>query len=261
VTRERHEVEWVLALGEAGINSCEISRRTGIPRSTIVNWRHGRLPGGTDGRSDRGTVACIRCSGYRTHAFPWLTEYSYAYLLGMYLGDGCLLKCRRGVYRLNLSLDAIYPVICLEAQAAAAIVMPSSKASARRHRREQVVSVDSCSKHWPCLFPQHGPGMKHTRRIRLHSWQREILCRHPWRFLRGLVHSDGCRHINTIKHPKRTYRYPRYNFSNRSDDIRGLFCDYCDVVGVEWRRMNWWDISVARRESVALMDRYIGPKR
>jgi len=48
---------------------------------------------------------------------------------------------------------------------------------------------------------------------------------------------------------------------NRSDDIRALFCEYCDRVGVEWRRMTQWDISVARRDSVALMDRYIGPKR
>ena len=99
--------------------------------------------------------------------------------------------------------------------------------------------------------------MKHLRPIVLEPWQREILDRYPWRFLRGLIHSDGCRGINTIKHPNKTYRYPRYQFSNRSDDIRGLFCDYC----VEWRQMNRWTISVARRDSVALMDRHIGPKR
>jgi len=59
----------------------------------------------------------------------------------------------------------------------------------------------------------------------------------------------------------KTYRYPRYNFTNHSDDIRAVFCEYCDKVGVEWRRMNRWSISVARRDSVALMDRRIGPKR
>jgi hypothetical protein len=50
-------------------------------------------------------------------------------------------------------------------------------------------------------------------------------------------------------------------FSNRSDEIHAPFCEYCDKVGVEWRRMNRWNISVARRESVELMDRHIGPKR
>jgi hypothetical protein len=123
------------------------------------------------------------------------------------------------VYRFNLSLDAQYPVVRDEAQAAAAIVMPSSKASVRRHPRHRLVWVDSCSKHWPCLFPQHGRGVKHLRRIELEDWQRAILDRYPWRFLRGLIHSDGSRHWNTIKRPNKTYRYTRYEFSNRSDDI------------------------------------------
>jgi len=252
----------VLALVAQGANSCQISRLTGLPRSTIVNWRRGRLPGYAVGRSTPGAAACIRCSGYRLHPFPRFTEYSYAYLFGLYLGDGCLLRTgRAGVYRFNLSLDAKYPVIRDEAQAALAIVMPSSKASIRRHRHQQLVWVDSASKHWPCLLPQHGPGVKHRRLIELDDWQRAILDQHPWRFLRGLIHSDGSRHLNTIRHPKKTYRYPRYEFSNRSDDIRELFCEYCDQVGVEWSRMNRWNISVARRSSVALMDRFIGPKR
>jgi hypothetical protein len=34
----------------------------------------------------------------------------------------------------------------------------------------------------------------------------------------------------------------------------------CDRIGVEWRQMNRWNISVARRASVALLDRFIGPK-
>jgi hypothetical protein len=79
-------------------------------------------------------------------------------------------------------------------------------------------------------------------------------------FLRGLIHSDGCRFTNTIRHPKKTYTYPRYNFSNRSDDIRGLFCGACDLLGIEWRVMNAWNISVARRESVACLDELVGPK-
>jgi hypothetical protein len=67
--------------------------------------------------------------------------------------------------------------------------------------------------------------------------------------------------MNRIRHGTRTYAYPRYNFSNRSDDIRSLFCEYCEQVGVEWRQMNRSDISLARRSSLALMDRHIGPKR
>jgi hypothetical protein len=78
--------------------------------------------------------------------------------------------------------------------------------------------------------------------------------------LRRLIHSDGCRSLNTIHHPKKTYSYPRYTFSNRSDDIRGIFCDACDLLGIEWRVMNRWNISVARRDSVARLDEFVGLK-
>jgi hypothetical protein len=80
-------------------------------------------------------------------------------------------------------------------------------------------------------------------------------------FLRGLIHSDGCRSTNTIHKGRETYRYPRYQFTNASADIRALFCNACDRLGIAWRRMNARNISVARREAVARMDEFIGPKR
>ncbi|MDX6356820.1 MAG: hypothetical protein QOF98_3723, partial [Streptomyces sp.] len=91
---------------------------------------------------------------------------------------------------------------------------------------------------------------------------------HPWEFIRGLVHSDGCRVTNWTQQFRggelRRYEYPRYFFTNVSDDIRQLYCDTLDKVGVEWRVTRRGDrpynISVARRESVALMDTYVGRK-
>jgi hypothetical protein len=202
----------------------------------------------------------MRCDDYRS-PIPGATNYAYAYLLGLYLGDGTLSKHPRGVLRLRVFLDRAYPGIVAECEAAIAIVMPGRQVGRVRSTQARLDEPYCFSEHWSCLFPQHGPGMKHLRPIVLAGWQREILDRYPGRFLRGLIHSDGYRGINTIKHPKKTYRYPRYEFSNRSDDIRGLFCEYCDKLGVEWRRMNRWTISVARRDSVALLDRHIGPKR
>ena len=80
---------------------------------------------------------------------------------------------------------------------------------------------------------------------------------------RGLIHSDGCRVINRVNR-KRTgappYEYSRYMFSNRSIDIQRIFTDTCDRLGVFWRRDGRWQISVARRESVALLDQWVGPK-
>jgi hypothetical protein len=37
---------------------------------------------------------------------------------------------------------------------------------------------------------------RHTRTIALEDWQQEIVDDHPGPFLRGLIHSDGCRMTN-----------------------------------------------------------------
>lgn len=244
------EHDKVRRLAADGLNSCEISRASGIPRSTVREW----LTMGPPKMMARGGR-----SGHAT--FPWLERHAYAYLLGIYLGDGHIVAMRRGVHHLRIFLDAKYPVIVEEAAAAMALVNPSRRAGVYPVQRAQMKIVAGYSKSWPRLLPQHGPGVKHNRRIVLADWQEEICRRFPDRLLRGLIHSDGCRSINTIRKGGRTYRYPRYQFSNRSDDIRGIFCEYCDRVGVEWRVMNRWTISVARRESVAKLDRLIGPKR
>jgi hypothetical protein len=55
------------------------------------------------------------------------------------------------------------------------------------------VEISSYSKAWPALFPQHGPGRKHRRKIELAPWQAGIVERLPRQFLRGVLHSDGCR--------------------------------------------------------------------
>jgi hypothetical protein len=140
-------------------------------------------------------------------------------------------------------------------------VMPGNRVLVSRHKTARLVEVGAASRQWQCLFPQHGPGPKHLRSIRLTSWQQEIVDNNTEQFLRGLIHSDGCRCINVIRGRDKVYRYPRYHFTNASDDIRGLFCAACDRLGIEWRRMNARNISVARRESVARMDEFIGPKR
>ncbi len=76
--------------------------------------------------------------------------------------------------------------------------MRAVKPGGRPHTREVpgcVITTVSW-KHWPCLFPQHGPGRKHERDLVLADWQWEIVERHPADFLRGLFHSDGCRANN-----------------------------------------------------------------
>jgi hypothetical protein len=126
------------------------------------------------------------------------------------------------------------------------------------------VVVHSNWKHWPCLFPQHGPGRKHERRIALARWQRDIVTAHPAAFLRGLFHSDGCRVRNWATRPVagvlKRYDYPRWQFTNVSADIRGLCCWALDLVEIPWRQSNHDTISVSTRAGVARLDELIGPK-
>ena len=74
--------------------------------------------------------------------------------------------------------------------------------------------------------------------------------------LRGLIQSDGCRVLNRVNGKD----YPRYQFTNASEDIRGIFCDTCDGYGVRWRQSAYRTISVSRRPDVAKLDAVIGPK-
>jgi hypothetical protein len=118
--------------------------------------------------------------------------------------------------------------------------------------------------HWLCLFPQHGPGAKHTRRIELVPWQQSIVKRNPSELLRGLFHSDGCRITNratrTVNGVTTRREYPRYFFSNESADILALCSTSLDRLGIAHRFPRYNTISVARREAVAALDEVVGPK-
>jgi len=252
MARAFHEYEAVRELVAEGLNTCEISRRTRIPRTTVRTWlRFGFHP------STRDRPLCAP-----PHSFCWsvVPQASYAYLLGQYLGDGWITKVGpRHVYCLRVFCATAYPGIIAECVDAISAVMPSNRVGTYRLPGE-CIQVQSYSKHWQHLLPQHGPGMKHARPIVLEEWQRSIVEGHPEMLVRGLIHSDGCRVVNKVRRRGKPYEYPRYFFSNRSEDIKSIFCDALDQLGVSWRRDGDQNISIARRESVTLLDTFVGPK-
>ncbi|MCZ4121221.1 transcriptional regulator [Streptomyces sp. H39-S7] len=245
-----------LALLDAGHSLNSVSKQTGISRSAIRDWRMRVEP-------IRRNAECVRCA---TPPTAPQQASAYAYLLGLYLGDGCLSAQPRGVHALRIACADAWPGLIESCEESIRAIHPDNAVC--RVRKQGCTMVTSTSKHWPCLFPQHAPGKKHERRIALEPWQQEIVDAHPWAFIRGLIHSDGCRITNWTEkviggEPKR-YEYPRYFFTNKSEDIRTLFSDTLDKVGVEWkvtrRGKDPYNVSVARRASVALMDLHVGPK-
>lgn len=255
------EYQKALDLIRQGVNDCEIGRRLGIPRGTIRDWRVG-LAANSGGRTRHWTGkrrrgSCFRCDG------GWFDEQAYAYVLGMYLGDGCLSSGPRGVYRLRIACDLKYPEIIDEIANCMVIVRGVDQVGFVNMKG--CIEVYAFWKHWPCLFPQHGPGRKHEREIELAPWQQALVAAHPKDLVRGLIHSDGTRHINEVTRElaseTRRYRYSRYMFTNYSAGILRIFTDSLDLLGVHWTQTTERDISVARREDVAFLDTFVGPKR
>ena len=107
----------------------------------------------------------------------------------------------------------------------------------------------------PACSPRHGPGQKHLRPIILRPWQQAHVEAATEHFVR-LIHSDGCR----VVADDRGVAGVRYHFTNRSTDIRELFCAALDSLGIPWTQNSRYMIAAYRKAATARLDEFIGPK-
>ena len=240
------DVATVARLIESGLSDYAIAAKCSMPRSTVQGWRRRRA----------------HPQRRRTRRWP-ADAASYSYLLGIYLGDGHVVCGPGAACRLDVYLDAAHLNVIDEVERSILRCYPETRV--RRNPRPGAVRLSSSVVDWTAAFPQHGRGRKHTRPIELATWQRSITHRHPEQLLRGLIHSDGCRcvnrfHTNLPSGRSATYAYPRYFFSNLSPDIRGIFAEHCDLLGIRWTQSNHRNLSVSHRASVEALDGFIGPK-
>jgi hypothetical protein len=89
----RATVAAALEMSRSGASSVAIGSALNLPPRTIRDWIRGIVPHCAD-------------------ALP----PEYVYLLGLYLGDGCLSHHARDVYKLRIILDAAYPEIVRSAR-------------------------------------------------------------------------------------------------------------------------------------------------
>lgn len=110
--REYNEYKQILELWELGIPKKRIASTLGIPRGTVIDCikRYGSVKGLEENkdRASRSTpdeLLSRICDAQNVEL-----QKAYAYVLGLYLGDGNIVKLRR-VFRLRVTLDAAYPNI------------------------------------------------------------------------------------------------------------------------------------------------------
>ena len=255
--RSHDVVASALRDSDAGMRDADNAAKHGVAVKTIRRWRRLYQRRGLPRGQAHTSVSCPRCDGAS------LDEDAYAELLGWYLGDGWLENHRgRGVFALHVYNDERYTEVNAHILELMGRVKPGSRPHTRRMQGCLILTVSW--RHWPCLFPQHGPGRKHQRRLTLEPWQEEVVRAHPAAFLRGLFHSDGCRVDNWVTREvagaTKRYDYARWQFVNYSTEIQRFCTDALDLLGIPWRQSSWKTISVSRREGVALLDELIGPK-
>jgi hypothetical protein len=264
--RTLEEYRKILELWERGVPKKRIGLMLDIPRPTVRDCIERYETVDALGKKEFGSELLSFLSNSES-TIETLHHQSYAYLLGIYLGDGNISRLRK-VYRLRITLDARYPQIIEDTKAAISLLLPNNKVGIIRHMyrdRLSCVDVSSVYKYWLEVLPQHGVSKKHERSIVLQTWQQRIVDAYPLDFWRGLYHSDGSRFSNVVNGAD----YPRYQFTNRSDDIRWLFKDTCDRLGLHWtvnRRSKQpgareVDVFISKRKDVAFLDEHIGPKR
>ena len=261
--RAYEEYREILELWETGLPKKRIAITLGIPRATVRDCinRYGTIAE-LEEHAEQASKASPE------YALKRLTETddtnmhrAYAYVLGIYLGDGCLSKSRK-VFRLRITLDKKYPGIIQYCSQAVQVLLPDNQVGVVT-RKTGCVEVSCYYKHWPEILPQHGEGRKHTRPIMLEAWQQRIVDAYPLEFFRGLYHSDGSRFSNIVKGKD----YPRYSFTNSSPDILDLFTKTCDTLAIHWTVKNRnrdddhaVDIFISKRPDVEYLDSVIGPK-
>jgi hypothetical protein len=86
-----------------------------------------------------------------------LDAVAYAFLLGMYLGDGSIARHPRA-YKLRVVQDARYPNSIEEIRRAMATVRRCELDRIRTVPHVGCVEVYTSWRHWPCVFPQQVRG-------------------------------------------------------------------------------------------------------
>jgi hypothetical protein len=209
----------VLKLFNNGDNKLKISKETGIPYSILKKW--------VSSKNIKEAYSPI--TNFKKYLNNKIKQKAYSFILAVYLGDGYISTYKTfRAPKLCFSNDKKYIKNTQEWVEKLQILFPDNKVNIYPKRNGNCYMIQVYSKKILDLFPQHGIGKKHTRKIRLKTWQNNIVKKYPEEFIRGCIQSDGSIYEQTIKN----YKYKNYCFVNKSKDITMLFILALSLKGI-----------------------------
>lgn len=256
-------VEQILSNKEQGKSKYQIAKELNITHSTVRYWWNYDFARVAQLAEAQDLKSCQR--EFESHL-----GYHYAHLLGLYLGDGYINKHNSSCYKLRITCHAEDSIVindCMQSMKALFI----NKVNKWKHTNANCVDVYIYSNDIPKLFPQHGKGRKHERKIALESWQKDIINEHPLLFIKGLMQSDGSRFIRNIENRS----YASYIFCNVSKDIIDILYDVCigvglspTIISLDNKKYKYsrstnilYRLNFNKRKDVELLDNVIGTKK
>lgn len=207
MTRTLEEYNQVMGLFKQGINKLQIAKQTGVPRGTITDWTLGKIDLTVSSQRIELDPALILSTPEKIDA--------YIYLLGSYLGDGCITQPPTNrVAKLRIACDNTQPFVMQSNREAMAALFSNNDISTQSSKIGNCSYIGVYSTTLYHLFPQavKNGGNKNTRDVSLVGWQLKLLVGREGLFLKGLFHSDGSFFRGSKK-------YYRYQFTNTSKDI------------------------------------------
>lgn len=247
--RTPKEVELIKKCFDEGRNQSETARLLKIPRRTIKDY-FTKFKSGIKILSKEDSLQEFLDKLNSENLYG-----EYSYLLGLYLGDGHIAKTKDlkngdSVFKLRIFQDQKYINLIEYCSVVMKKLFNNSVSIINRSGCKEILLY---KKNLPILFPQHGNGKKHQRKIELEDWQARIVSAYPRPFIKGLIHSDGCRYISQNQ--------IRYDLSNLSEDIHLLFERACNLIGIQTRRhgKNRSQQVPIKNQSI-LLDSFIGSK-
>lgn len=259
-------IQKIHRLRDEGVSKRQVSRQLSIDYGTVRKWWD------KDARVAQSAEATdLKSVKYGFESHPGY-QSTYAYVLGLYLGDGYIniQNQKYQVYKLRIAQESRFADLIAEHITALETLFPRNTVGTFNHTHAKCCDIYVHSKELNQWFPQHGVGAKHTRPIILETWQQKIIQLFPESFIRGLMQTDGSRYI----HRQGRYEYVKYNFTNVSKDVVDLLCAACDNLNIPWTihsRPNTtpngdkslymkYTVTFNRRDAVTQLESIVGPK-